>query len=801
MRLFRKTYRLLFKKHKFVTWPVLALLMLAYGFCLPSPLFNDPACTVIEDRDGNLLGATIAKDEQWRFPPLKSVPEKFEKAILTFEDKRFYRHPGVDPLALGRAFRQNIRHGSIVSGGSTLTMQVIRLSRKGQPRNIWQKAIEMVKATRLEIRHSKKEILRLYASHAPFGGNVVGLDAAAWRYFGKTPAALSWAEASTLAVLPNSPSLIHPGKNRDQLLSKRNRLLEKLLAAGAFDEVTFNLAVEEPLPLKPIPLPRHAPHLLGRIQNEMVGNQSPTTKFKTTLQIELQRQVTQLAERRIQTLRHNEIHNLAILVLDIETGGALAYVGNGPNTGQAHGEAVDIITAPRSTGSILKPFLYCQMLQDGRLLPQELLPDVPTYINGYRPKNYFDHYDGVVPADRALSRSLNVPFIHLLQRHGVQRFHHDLQRLGLTSINRPPGNYGLTLVLGGAEGTLWEMTNAYASMARRLNHFYSNQGLSCEDDFREAIFITDQPPKCQQLVKSDKYFSADAIWLTFQAMSKLERPDSEGRWERFDSARKIAWKTGTSIGFRDAWAIGVTPKYAVGIWVGNADGEGRPGLVGVHAAAPLLFEVFEKLPATGWFDPPYDAMQQVEVCKTSGLLAQHLCPLDTIWSAANSMQADACHFHQLIHLDMTRDWQVNSSCYEAEKALAEPWFVLPPTQEMYFKKKNPGYQPMPPFLPGCTETSETAGRPLALILPKGLSEIYIPIELDGSKGRIVFEATHRNADAKIHWHLDADYVGTTVSFHSIELAPTPGKHQITLVDQHGNQLSKTFKVVENNGAE
>src|ERR1051325_7935443 len=259
------------------------VLFIWYCFCLPSQLFKDPTSTVLEDKNGALLGAKIADDGQWRFPYDENVPDKFAKSIVEFEDKYFYRHPGFNPVSILRAFYLNIKSGEVKSGGSTLTMQVIRLSRKGQGRTVLEKIIELILATRTEISFSKKEILALYSSNAPFGGNVVGLDAASWRYFGRKPSELSWSEAATLAVLPNAPSLIYPGKNHQRLLKKRNRLLVSLWKSGEMASVSCLLAQSEPLPEKPFPLPQLAPHLLDRSTQEGMNGKVVASTLDATL--------------------------------------------------------------------------------------------------------------------------------------------------------------------------------------------------------------------------------------------------------------------------------------------------------------------------------------------------------------------------------------------------------------------------------------------------------------------------------------------------------------------------------------
>ena len=342
-----------------------------FYFCLPSKLFNAPTCFVIEDKDGNLLNASIAADGQWRFPYDENVPDKFIKCITTFEDKRFYSHPGVDVIAFARATVRNIKSKEIVQGGSTLTMQVIRLSRHETNRSIWEKIIESIQSVRLECSYSKKQIMALYASEAPFGSNVVGLDAASWRYFGRSPEKLSWGEMAALAVLPNAPALVHPGKNREVLLKKRNALLDKLLANKIIDKSTCYLSKLEPLPGEPVSLPQLAPHLLQRFKEDAHINKNLPSKLKTTVDINLQKNVIDILNQHHNVLKGNGINNACALVLDVETGNVLAYVGNIYNPSNPELESdVDVIKAPRSPGSALKPILYAAMFSDGMILTQ-----------------------------------------------------------------------------------------------------------------------------------------------------------------------------------------------------------------------------------------------------------------------------------------------------------------------------------------------------------------------------------------------------------------------------------------------
>lgn len=776
-----------------ITGGVLFALFLVFLFCLPRRLFNAPTSYVLNDRQGRLLGASIATDGQWRFPYDAAVPEKFKQCIIAFEDKRFERHFGVDLLAFARALRQNLRSKHVTSGGSTITMQVIRLATH-HPRNMWYKFVEMVMATRLELTNSKAKIMALYASNAPFGSNVVGLDAASWRYFGRSPDKLSWGEMAALAVLPNSPSLVHPGKNRQILLSKRNRLLDKLSKTGVIDSSTADLAKLEPVPDKPVALPSYAPHMLARIIADHKQADKTDTRVNSTLRLELQQQVTQIIERHHTVLSANHINNIAAIVLDVETGATLAYAGNVYHPEDPSLESsVDVIDAPRSPGSTLKPLLYAAMLHDGQLLPNSIVPDIPTQIAGYQPENFDLGYDGAVPASRALARSLNVPAVKMLQKYRYERFYDFLKKAGTTTLKQPADFYGLSLILGGGESTLWELAGMYADMARVLNHYPKYNGKYNPDDYHEPVYQTVHRGT-PQLEKSG-LLDAGSIYYTLEAMGEVMRPGEEMLWQQFGSTQRVAWKTGTSFGFRDGWAIGITPKYVVGVWVGNTTGEGRPGLTGINTAAPVLFEIFRLLPVTrDWFDKPYEDMVKVEVCKQSGYRAGRYCnDKEAMWIPVPGLKSPVCPYHQLVHLDKTKSWQVTADCVPADEIVNQSWFVLPPSMEYYYKSRNYQYHSLPPFKNGC---GEDEGNPMELIYPKSGAKVYVPLEADGTRGRMICNAAHRQYGTKIFWHLDDQYLGETKDFHQMAISPPPGEHLLTLVDAGGNTLKIKFTVLE-----
>ena len=749
-----------------------------YLFCLPRDLFRTPRSATLLSRDGVLLGARIASDGQWRFGPTGEVSEKFEKCIICFEDKRFRRHIGVDFAAAARALRQNVRGGKVVSGASTITMQVIRLSRPDAPRSVPEKLLEAILATRLELRCSKDEILRLYASNAPFGGNIVGLEAASQRYFGCSSDVLSWAESATLAVLPNSPALIHPGRGRERLLEKRNFLLDKLCAEGIIDFLECALAKDEPLPDAPHPMPDMAYHLLERGRKTLGDGE-----LRSTLDASLQRRVNAIAGRHFGENHNNLIDNMGIIVADVRTGEVLAYYGNTRGLtggGTLRGADVDMIPAPRSSGSTLKPMLYAAMLQDGHILPSTLIKDTPYNYNNFSPHNFSRSFEGAVHADEVIARSLNVPSVRMLEQYGAERFLLLLRSMGFSTMTRSADHYGLSLILGGAEISLENLAGAYQRMAAKLLGLPSFSALHC---FEEAPSID----------SADVPLSEGAIWATFEALSKANRPEEEASWMDLGSSRKIAWKTGTSWGSRDAWSVGVDGGHVVAVWVGNSDGEGRSGLTGVSYAAPVMFEVFSALPRSSWFTMPEHDMTYMEICPASGLPAGRYCPeRERVMVPVAPATPEECSYHRVVHLDAEGRYQVNSDCCPVSEMVTDTFFVLPPAQEWYFRKVHIEYKSLPPKHP-LFESSSSDRNPVAIIYPAPGMTIITTRALDGSRKGAVLKAAHSDPSAVLYWHMDGQYIGSTTLEHELLYAPSPGEHLLTVMDGEGFRRSVRFR--------
>ena len=859
---------------------ILAAVLLLWLCCLPRHLFEGVAySTVVLDRDGALLGARVADDGQWRFPMETTwpLPEKFVQALVEFEDHRFYDHAGVSLRALLRATVQNLRNGRVVSGGSTITMQLVRISRQ-KPRTVWQKAVEIFLATRVELRYSKEEILQLYAAHAPFGGNVVGLRAALWRYFGSDAVELSWAEAATLAVLQNAPALIHLERNREALLAKRNRLLDRLLARGVLSQEDHALALEEPLIGKPYPMPQYAPHWVELHHKLHHGQQ-----IRTSLDLALQQRVEAVALRWSQELRQQGIHDLAIVVQEVgepavaggghsvagksggsfaagaggatlgevrEAGGIVAYCGNADLSYDRPGKWVDVARAPRSSGSILKPLLYAAALQEGVLLPETLLPDVPTDFGGFAPKNFDGAYAGAVPADEALALSLNIPSVYLLQKFGVARFAETLQRAGFVSLDRPADDYGLSLILGGAEVRLVDVVNAYAQLAAgcltaapvgdlAAESFAGDLATGSVAENSRVDLDAGTPVRDLSLGSSVRDLAMStlpdfplsnpwACYYTLEALREVNRPDQMD-WRRVASVQQVAWKTGTSYGSRDAWAVGVTPRYAVGVWVGNTDGSGAPDLTGARCAGPILFEIFHLLPNSGWFpepaapdtsaaldsfaasgaspnikattdSAPYATLANgteratsknsteratsanpadpievtLTICRHSGHRAGRFCKdRVAVRLPANAVHSDICPY-----------------CQEAG-------FVLPPVQQYYCQHPVVRSATTPPSTttgPARVAYPATTAASFAILYPTQGSVLTLARQLDGTPGSLVCKAVHTAPDTELFWHLDDSYLGSTTHIHQLTLQPPPGYHRLILVDPHGHTQTVEFVV-------
>ncbi|NNE13993.1 MAG: penicillin-binding protein 1C [Saprospiraceae bacterium] len=766
------------------------LFILVFWLLMPTdnPLDNKLHSFVLFDKNDELLGARIASDEQWRFPMLDTIPAKFEKAILTFEDKSFYDHIGFDVKAFLRAIYLNVKHQKVVSGGSTITMQLMRMENPHARRTIFRKAFEIFGALKYETKYSKEYILKQYCTHAPFGGNIVGLETASWRYLGKSPEHLSWAESCMLAVLPNAPSLIHPGKNRNRLLAKRNKLLLQLHEQNVIDKMTYELSLLEPIVPRPEPLPNLAPHFL-----EHVKRNSSYMRYYSAVEFDKQTMLSHVVERHNRINRDKGIFNAGAVIVDNKSRSVVAYIGN--TNGRLHENYNDMVLRPRSSGSILKPILYSLAINEGQIMPEGLAYDVPISINGFSPKNYTRDYYGAIPYNEVLSKSLNVPSVKLLQNYGVNKFLNDLRMLGFTTLNKEAEHYGLPLILGGAEVSLIDLVQVYSGMAKTLSTFNIKSSKYLENAFEEISWNKAISDDENVLSYDPKFMNAGSIWSTFQAMTHVERPNQEGQWEKFKSAMPIHWKTGTSYGNRDAWAIGVTPQFTVGVWVGNSDGQPHPDIIGVSAAGPLLFDIYNFLNVREVFEEPFDDMVEKQICNLSGMIAQENCDKISYKNVPLScITNQVCHFHKHKIIDKHTGHLVYRNCGDPSSIRDTSFFVLPPVAAHYYKRHHPEYSVLPPIDRMCAKYSKQDGN-IEFQYPVNETTIYIPRNLSGEKEKCVFKANHKDENAQIFWHLNNDYLGTTKEIHHFAVDLNSGDYTLTLQDEFGTSLSKKIKVI------
>lgn len=548
--------------------------------------FYERYSKVLFDKEGQILSAFINDKQQWHLEAL-FVPQKLQIATIEYEDKRFYSHFGVDFRALFRAFAKNLR-GDKRSGASTISMQVVKLYEKNE-RTYLNKFSEIIKAIRLESALSKDEILRLYLNNAPYGGNLVGFSSAILFYFDKNPKDLSWSEAALLAVLPNAPGLMNLEKNKAKLKDKRNALLQKLYEKGYFDEDILTLALAEPLPS--FKARRNlAPHLALRLLNDT--QKQAVSSIDKTLQVQFEQKAKEFSTR----IARQGIKNVAVLLTDTKTRKVLAYVGSQDfydeeNLGQVNG-----ISAKRSVGSALKPFLFALAIDEGLICTESLLLDVPTFFSNFKPQNANKKYYGLIRAREALQKSLNVPFVSLLQTYGYERFFYEMKKFAGFD-DEDYAKYGLSFILGTKEMSLEELTKLYLGLA--------NYG-----ELAQISYLRDE-----NLGAKTPMFSKGSAYLTLETMKELKRVGVE----EFNQKDKIvSWKTGTSYGRKDAWALGATPSYTLGVWVGNFTGEANANLYGVSIAGELFFELLSLLDKTNEEFKASEDLAQLKIDSATG---------------------------------------------------------------------------------------------------------------------------------------------------------------------------------------
>jgi len=726
---------------------------------------------IVLDRQGKILRAFLNENEQWCFVPGNAqIPPKLEKAVLCFEDRYFYQHPGFNPVSIFKAMIRNIKAGKVVSGGSTITMQVCRLANPGK-RTLFKKLMELLQAVKLEILYSKKEILSLYLNNAPYGGNILGVRAASLKYFAREPAQLSWAEAALLAVLPNAPAQLSPGKNQQLLIDKRNRLLHRLADRGYIDETTCELSCREPAVDSKRNLPCEAPHF-----TRYAAAKQNSLEIRTTLDLELQNMIERTIKFQSGYLHENGIRNLSSLVIDNQSREILVWIGSQDfYDDEAQGQ-IDGVLAERSPGSTLKPFLYASAIDDGLIVPETMLADVPSYYGVFQPKNASRKYDGWVTARKALVRSLNVPAVRLLNLYGFERYYYFLKDAGLTTLFRTAKGYGLTLIIGGCEVRMPELAALYCGLA--------NQG-----SFAPLSYLKDE-----EKAKPVQLISPGSCWQILNVISELKRPGAEYYWHQFDNQWKLAWKTGTSYGHRDAWAVGTNPQYTIAVWAGNFDNESNPMLSGAASAGPILFAIFNALPKEpekSWFKMPLNELEECEICAETGYAPSKWCEKDTILVSKQAKALRFCNYHQPFQVTKDDKNTVCSKCWKDIEHETKAYLVYPPQVRKYLKLNGYPVQKIPPHIPDCPTRYKAK---LQIDYPQPGALIFLPRDIDLQQQKLTPQISGYASETRLFWYLDDEFVGSSIGKENISLLPDNGFHTLSIIDESGNSVSTTFQI-------
>ena len=718
--------------------------------------------TSILDANGKLMDVFLTSDEQWHLKVEGDVSENLKEAVLTYEDKNFNTHHGVDFLAIVRAFKNNFI-GRKRSGASTITMQVAKLS-SPKKRTYINKFIEIIQAFKIESKLDKDTILKLYLNNAPYGGNIVGYGTAARMYFRKEPRNLSWSECALLAVLPNSPGSMNVEKNHERLISKRNNLLDKLYEKGKLTEQQLSLAKEEPLPDTRYPFERVAPHLARRLFNT-----EKDKVIKTTIDYDLQKRMQEIVKSYVGYTHSEGITNAAMLIVENKTRNVKAYIGSQEFMDMENEGQVDGVIAKRSPGSILKPFLYALSIDEGMIAPESLVQDVPMFFANFSPQNANKKYTGMVEARQALISSLNIPFVHLLDQYGEYKFYYFLKDM-LGFDENAPEKYGLSLILGTKEFSVEEIAMLYSGLAN-YGSLTSLNYLVKKDSNNNG--------------RSKTMFSKGASYLTLDTLKELVRPGLNNLYRWKDP---ISWKTGTSYGKRDAWACGMTPDYTVIVWVGNFSGKSNENLSGVISGGRLLFNVFEELENSNKrFEEPYYELENIKVDKITG----YRIDIDgietkTIKFPIKAKPLKISPFYKKIYVD-DNDVEIDSRSPDFANSHEKVIMNYPLEVVNYFIRENRDVSEI--------YHTNSKEKSLKILYPTPNLKILLPKDLDKEQKLIVKIANLKNQD--IYWYLDKEFIGIDKSFEK-EIELGIGEHTLTIMAEDGEVVKTKFSIEKTN---
>ncbi|AFK03193.1 penicillin-binding protein 1C [Emticicia oligotrophica DSM 17448] len=760
-------------KYRSVKVPLFLLgLILILNILFP-PKIEVNFSTIITDRNGQILHTFLSKDEKWRmFVTLEEITPVLRKAILAKEDKYFYYHFGVNPVAIIRATVNNVLKKRRTSGASTITMQVVRMLRPNK-RTYLNKITEILRAIQLEIFYSKDEILQMYLNLVPYGSNIEGIKSASYLYFQKSPDRLSLAEVTTLAIIPNRPTSLRLGTRNPLITEERNKWLKRFEREKVFDSILINDAIREPLNAFRHEAPKEAPHLSIRLQKNF-----PTEAIiKASVSKAIQTKVEQMVANYVNRTRAMNINNAAVLVLNNETMQIEAYVGSAGFGDKIDAGQVDGIQAIRSPGSALKPLLYATAFDKGILTPKNIINDVPTNFNGFEPENFDKKFNGKVTVEFALANSLNIPAVKAIRDLGKVELIEKLKKADFQTIRKQEKDLGLSIVLGGCGVTLEEMTQLYASFAN-------------EGNWQKANYLFTENPQNSKV----ELLSSSATYLITEILAQIKRPDLPNNFDYTYRLPKISWKTGTSFGRRDAWSIGYNKKYTVGVWVGNFSGEGVPELSGAEIATPLLFQIFNTIDynsSSQWFRQPQDVVSR-QVCAESGDLPSEYCSNKILdYSIKNISHTHKCSHLKKVYVNLSESMSYCVQCLPSDAYKEKLYANLAPELISFYEQKHILYDKIPAHNPNCTRFFSGSTNAPLITNPNNGSEYYLS-ENDLQQMQLACQPA--NDVKEVYWYVNDKLLQKTPANKAIFFTATQGKVKISCTDDKGRSSSISIMV-------
>jgi len=779
------------------------LLFLVLNWIFPVPDKVEYS-TIVTDNKGEVIHAFLTHDQQWRMKTdLDEISPLLRKTIIEKEDKYFYYHPGVNPLAMLRALGRNLLSWRRTSGASTITMQVAR-ALEPKRRTYWGKLVEVFRAFQLEWKYSKDQILQLYLNKVPYGGNIQGVKSASILYFSKNPDHLSLAEITALSVIPNRPSTLVIGKRNDLIVAERNKWLRRWAREGVFTPKEIEDALAEPLTANRGVVPGLVPQLAWKLKKRGQDVVHSTIELNTQLKIE------KLVKDYSRTLTLKNIRNAAVVVIDNRTHAVVGYVGSADFHDSADAGQVNGAAAVRQPGSTLKPLLYGLCFDAGLLTPKMTIEDVPVNYNGFTPENYDRKFNGYVTVDYALGHSLNIPAVKSLKALGTDVLIHKLGQCDFRQIDKDRNKLGLSMILGGCGATLEELTGLYSIFAHQgeyISPVYTTDDSAAAGpagSLRNAwrptggvavpSFAGDSAGEAggKGGVVGRRILSPAAAYMINEMLSRVNRPDFPVNWESTVHLPKIAWKTGTSYGRRDAWSIGYNRKYTVGVWIGNFSGVGIPELSGANVATPLLFTVFNTIDYDDddqWFRQPPDCDIRM-VCTETGLPPADFCShLVTDYFIPLVSPARQCDNMKEVFVSADEKMSYCRVCLPEAGYKKKIYSVVSPEMREYFEANKIAYVPIPKHNLTCEKLFREGGP--VVVSPANGSEYLInkkdpePVQLQCRAGNDV---------GKVYWYInDKFYKGGDVGVKQFFI-PTEGPVKISVTDDKGRNRNIWIRV-------